>query len=361
MKTTEKIILLIDDDRDLHRLTQRALAGAGLTMVSAYDGAEGLAKLRKFRPALVLLDHMMPVKDGCTVFRELMAEPKYENLRDIPVIMLTAALNEQKEIEALLEMGLAAYLTKPFGQKELVSIVQNHLMLQGVKLRRAQLAATVQEARDFLESLVESAPIAIIATDSRGRISYFSRGAEELLGYEAREVHRLPFRDLLLEEPGDLGLLLNHIGEGCERQTFEVKMSTRVGKAAAVSLTVTPLCSAGGQTCGLLCLGTDLSEIRRLQQALIEQERLAAITEAVATVNHEINNPLTPILGNAQLLLEGGKPLEPEVERRLRVIEANAWKIHEIVIKLSQITRTVRTHYYGEAKMLDLDSAAAVE
>jgi PAS domain S-box-containing protein len=357
MNTPEKAILLIDDDRDLHQLTGRALSSAGLKLISAYNGAQGLAKIRQCRPALVLLDHMMPVKDGCSVFRELMEEPRYEEFRDIPVIMLTAAVKEREEIEGLLDMGLAAFLNKPFGHRELVSIVKNHLILHGVKLRKARLAATLRQARDFLESLVESAPIAIIATDAAGKISYFSRGAEELLGYDTAEMDQHDFRDLIPREHDILRRVLDNTDEVPERQTFEVTLLSRSGEAVAVSLTVTPLCAADGTVCGLLWLGIDLSEIRRLQEALIEQERLAAITEAVATVNHEINNPLTPILGNVQLLLEGGKPLDPEVERRLRVIETNAWKIHEIVIKLTQITRPVRTLYYGEANMLDLDGA----
>jgi PAS domain S-box-containing protein len=359
MNEAEKTILLIDDDPDLHSLTRRALMYGSMKVLSAYNGAQGLAKMLKHRPHLVLLDHMMPVMDGVSVFRELMSSPKYDELRDIPVIMLTAAIKDQEEVEVLLEMGLAAYLTKPFGQKELLSVIRNHLIQNGVRLRHAQLQSTIRQARDFLESLVESAPIAIMATDTIGKLTYFSRGAEELLGYETGEVTALPIEDLVIEENGKLADHLNEPQAGDQRRAFEINFRSKSGAAVATSLTVSELCNAEGETCGLLYVGIDLSEIRRLQEALIEQERLAAITEAVATVNHEINNPLTPILGNIQLLLAESDALDEPTQRRLRIIESNAWKIHETVIKLTRIIRPIRTRYSGDSNMIDLDSATA--
>ena len=87
---------------------------------------------------------------------------------------------------------------------------------------------------------------------------------------------------------------------------------------------------------------------------LIEKERLAAINETAVTVNHEINNPLTAILGNVQLLLMHRKDLDDELRNKLNVIEASASKIRDVTQKLLRLTSSRTTEYSSGTNMLDL-------
>ena len=85
-----KRILIVDDDPDLVEAVSMLLEAAGLTPLAAYGGVEGLAKARTENPDLIVLDVMMPDKDGYSVAKEL---AKTESLKDIPVIMLTAVVD----------------------------------------------------------------------------------------------------------------------------------------------------------------------------------------------------------------------------------------------------------------------------
>jgi len=87
----------------------------------------------------------------------------------------------------------------------------------------------------------------------------------------------------------------------------------------------------------------------------IRSERLSAIMHTSVAVNHEINNPLTAILGNAQLLLTRKEHLDQETIEKLKIIEENALKIKEVTQNLLRIIEPVITEYAGGVKMLDIE------
>ncbi len=86
----------------------------------------------------------------------------------------------------------------------------------------------------------------------------------------------------------------------------------------------------------------------------MKKERLNAIIETAATVNHEINNPLTAVLGNVQLLLMRTGELDEETVRKLKIVEESAIRIKEVTQKLMNITSDNVTEYTSGSKMIDL-------
>ncbi|MDZ4723200.1 MAG: histidine kinase dimerization/phospho-acceptor domain-containing protein [candidate division Zixibacteria bacterium] len=86
----------------------------------------------------------------------------------------------------------------------------------------------------------------------------------------------------------------------------------------------------------------------------LDKERLGAIIETAVTVNHEINNPLTAILGNVQLLLLKRQDLDPELTNKLKTIEASAMKIRDVTQKLLRITSARSIEYAEGTTMIDL-------
>jgi K+-sensing histidine kinase KdpD len=86
----------------------------------------------------------------------------------------------------------------------------------------------------------------------------------------------------------------------------------------------------------------------------IESERMGASVETAVTVNHEINNPLTAILGNVQLLLLREENLDPRVAEKLRIVEMSAMKIRDVTQKLLRITNSKSVEYVGGTSMLKL-------
>jgi len=94
---------------------------------------------------------------------------------------------------------------------------------------------------------------------------------------------------------------------------------------------------------------------KRLEEELIQAQRREAIVQTAIAVNHEINNPLGVILGNAELLLSQLKDADEGVVRKLRIIEEQCIKIKEITQKLANLTDPVLTEYLkGREKMLDI-------
>lgn len=115
-----KKILVCDDERHIVRLIQVNLERQGYEVVTAFDGKDGLEKVRSEKPDLLVLDVMMPYMDGFEVLKTLRREPGTENL---PVIMLTAKAQDKDVFEGY-HYGADMYLTKPFNPKELVTFVE---------------------------------------------------------------------------------------------------------------------------------------------------------------------------------------------------------------------------------------------
>jgi two-component system alkaline phosphatase synthesis response regulator PhoP/two-component system response regulator VicR len=113
-------VLVCDDERHIVRLIQVNLERQGYTVVTAFDGKEGLEKIRAEKPNLCVLDVMMPYMDGFEVLKALRREPETENL---PVIMLTAKAQDKDVFEGY-HYGADMYLTKPFNPMELVTFVK---------------------------------------------------------------------------------------------------------------------------------------------------------------------------------------------------------------------------------------------
>lgn len=119
-------ILVCDDERHIVRLIQVNLERQGWEVVTAFDGKEGLEKIKSEKPNLVVLDVMMPYMDGFEVLKSLRREPDTEAL---PVIMLTAKAQDKDVFEGY-HYGADMYLTKPFNPMELVTFVKRIIQNQ---------------------------------------------------------------------------------------------------------------------------------------------------------------------------------------------------------------------------------------
>ncbi len=115
-----KRILVVDDDREIVRLLRAYLEQNGFQVLTAYDGERALHILRHERPDLVVLDLMLPDRDGWEVTRIVRSDP---TLAGTPIIMLTARVEDHDKIVGL-ELGADDYVTKPFNPREVVARVR---------------------------------------------------------------------------------------------------------------------------------------------------------------------------------------------------------------------------------------------
>ena len=114
-------ILLVDDDYDFVQSTRIVLESAGHEVLVAYDGDEGLAKAREHRPDLVILDIIMPTRDGFSACAQLKGDP---NLASTPVLMLTSLSEKLGETSFSVTQGLQLeaddFIDKPVRPAELL-------------------------------------------------------------------------------------------------------------------------------------------------------------------------------------------------------------------------------------------------
>ncbi len=116
-------ILVVDDDKEVVRLMRAYLEKAGYEVLVAYNGETAVHILRREKPALLLLDLMLPDKDGYDITRFVRATPA---LAHIPIIMLSARVEDTDKIIGL-EIGADDYVTKPYNPREVVARVRARL------------------------------------------------------------------------------------------------------------------------------------------------------------------------------------------------------------------------------------------
>lgn len=113
-------ILVVDDERPIAEILQYSLEKEGYEVICAFDGEEAITKSLEEEPDLILLDIMLPKKDGMEVCRSI------RKTKDIPIIMLTAKDSEVDKVLGL-ELGADDYVTKPFSTRELLARVKANL------------------------------------------------------------------------------------------------------------------------------------------------------------------------------------------------------------------------------------------
>lgn len=115
MVATAHSVLVVDDDPEIVAMLSARLEGRGYQVLTAADGLEAIAEAKRSRPALIVLDVMMPHKTGWEVARALKQDPVTENIK---IVMLTAIGHQMNEMTSPL-YGADAYFDKPFDFGEL--------------------------------------------------------------------------------------------------------------------------------------------------------------------------------------------------------------------------------------------------
>lgn len=146
-----KSVLIIDDEESMLEMSRLMLEQAGYRVEGAVHGKEGLRKAIEINPGLILIDHWMPGLDGVETFRLMVHEPRYQQIRETPVILLTGRALSHNEKREFMALGLAAYLIKPFGHRELINVIDNVFIAHEFKLENRRLQQELHDS--FLETV----------------------------------------------------------------------------------------------------------------------------------------------------------------------------------------------------------------
>ena len=119
-------VLAIDDEADILRMISIKLGKAGYEVITAKDGQEGVEKALSERPDVMLVDVMMPKKNGYQVISEVK-----ENLEEAPVYILLTAKGEAEDMKKGFSSGADDFITKPFSPHELIERININLIRKG--------------------------------------------------------------------------------------------------------------------------------------------------------------------------------------------------------------------------------------
>lgn len=180
-------ILVVDDEQPIADILKFNLEKEGYAVTCAYDGVKAVEAALSEDHDLILLDLMLPLKDGLDVCKEVRAR------KNTPIIMLTAKDSEVDKVLGL-EMGADDYVTKPFSTRELLARVKAHL-------RRTNAAAQIQEASGAQGLRIHNLQIdpEMFVVYKNGEVLDLTHREFELVYYMARNCGKVMTREHLLQ------------------------------------------------------------------------------------------------------------------------------------------------------------------
>ncbi len=227
------------------------------------------------------------------------------------------------------------------------------------------VAAELSKTKDFLQRVIDSSVDAIISADMRGKVLLFNRAAERVHGKSHVEMIGTDVARLYPEGIAKQIMRSMRSNQG-RLEGLKTEILDAQGERVPVLLSAS-LILDGGVPVGSVGIFTDLRERMRMEQKLaqaqeqiIAQERQAIIAELAGAAAHELNQPLTSVMGYAELL-KRKIGADASAMNAAEVIYNEAERMAEIVRKIGKITKYETKSYVGRARILDLDKAAEGE
>lgn len=223
----------------------------------------------------------------------------------------------------------------------------------GMAVENLRFYGEVKESSEKYWDLFENSRDILCILDPEGRFTVANKAAEEFLGMSKVALAGRSVFDFLTEEGA--GFVRRELsGQAVMRgRTHEFEIVKHDGSRAFVEVSARKIVQ-NRALAGFQVSVRDVTEQKRLREMLLEAERLTAICQVGIAVRHEINNPLTTIIGNAELLLEQLEGKDEDLKKRLEVILHNAVRIAEIVKRLEGIKKDKVVDYLQGVKMTDL-------
>jgi PAS domain S-box-containing protein len=205
---------------------------------------------------------------------------------------------------------------------------------------RKQAEAALKESEEKYKTLVEATSDIIWEVDAEGRFTFISPKVKDLLGYEVDEVVGKK-RTLDLIAKGQSQRWLKRFKElNAKRGPFfglEITHVHKDGRQVICEISGIPLFDSAGNFKGYVGIIKDITERRNMQEQLVITDRLASVGELAAGIAHELNNPLTGVVGFSQLLME--KEMPEDVKQDVQMVYQEAQRASQVVKNLLTFAR----------------------
>jgi PAS domain S-box-containing protein len=218
---------------------------------------------------------------------------------------------------------------------------------------RLAIEKRLYQQQEFARRLVDSFPDLIFVADAEKRYNFVSPKVKEVLGYEPGEMIGVHFGDRTHPEEKSAALaVFDDLIQGKRNfASIEIRARHKSGDWRRIRCHFSPLFDVKGAIEGVVISGRDITEVKRLEEQLIQAEKLAAMGQMLAGVAHELNNPLTAILGASELLRDR-VGIDENIQRQLDMTHRQARRAARIVQNLLEFSRPA----LPQKKPLDLNA-----
>ena len=316
-ETAKSKILIIDDEPKNVKLLEAHLTPRGYDVVFAYSGQEALDRLASNDIDLVLLDVIMPQMSGFEVARKIRED---ENLRLIPIIMITALKETEERIKGI-ESGCDDFISKPFDKNEVLARVKTLLKLS---FYRQQL-----DEKEKFASVINELSEGIVVCSAQWKIKEINLAAKQYLDIADKETAELIdsiFENFSVSLEKKQLFDTNYL-----HKTFDIVREAKENvKALYLETNCDILKNPSGEISDIVLTIRDVTDERR--EEILKQDFLALIS-------HKLRTPVSVIKENASLLSEGilGELNEKQLETINNILKKTEW-FKELVDKLIGFT-----------------------
>ena len=223
-----------------------------------------------------------------------------------------------------------------------------------VALENSALYLEIRDARDFLQSITDHSPDAIITTDGSGRVTYFSRGAAAMFGCRAEEMIGETVASLYPGGLEEAQIVKRRLAKEGPLRNYETGFLAKDGRRVEVSASIAMLRDATGVEVGTLGVLKDIGERRHLEEQLRQSQKMDAIGQLAGGIAHDFNNLLTVIAGRAQLIISRLRPEEP-IHRDATLVRTTADRAAALTQQLLAFSRK----QVLQPQVLDLNAVVA--
>ena len=226
--------------------------------------------------------------------------------------------------------------------------------------QREKIERELKESEERFRNLVEMANDGIVMVDGERKIILFNRKAEEIYGYKreeiiGKEVSILIPRSLWKKERKWYDLLLKTGSSPVMDKAVELEGLRKDGKEIPLEYSFSMLKEGSGTFS--IAVVRDITERKKLEQEWVEKEKLSALMELAGATAHELNQPLTTILGATEILIRKASEKDPQL-KQLSLIAKETQRLSSMIKKIRKVIRYETKPYLDDLRIIDLDKAS---
>ncbi|MEL6461851.1 MAG: response regulator [Cyanobacteria bacterium J06621_15] len=353
-------ILLLEDDSADSELIRATLVNGGINcdLKQVETCNDFLAELQNDNWDLILSDYLLPQFDGISALKIVK-----ETCPDIPFILVSGVLGEERAIEALKD-GATDYVLKQRLERLLPS-VQRALRESQERQELKRTEESLRQTDDMLRAVVDASPVGIITLGLDYQVLTWNKTAEQIYGWKAFEVIHQPLPIIPEKYQSAFRGCVERVLQNQTLKNLEFCHQKKDGSEVDINVSLAPIHDCEGDSCCFIMTTVDITlskQVEAERRVLLERERKARKDaekasrikdEFLAIVSHELRTPLNAILGWTKLI-NSGRVQQDRINQALEVIDRNASLQAQLIEDLLDISRIIRGKLNLELKPVNL-------